>query len=113
MPGKHRWLYAGVILATLAPLSLNLLGWDKNRWNELLALNAFLMLLMVSRMMGGEPVRLPVWLRRACVVVMLLNMATGGGMLDGRHILPFPFMHNPDEVVCSCDGRYAIAENCH
>jgi hypothetical protein len=96
MPGKHRWLYAGVVLATLAPLSLHLMGWDKNRWNELLCLNAFLMLLSVSRLLGGEAVQLPVRLRRACVVAMLLNMATGGGMLDGRQIRPFPFMRSPD-----------------
>lgn len=91
-PGAHRWLYAGVLLATLAPLSLHLVGWDKNRWNELLSLNAFVLLLMVSRLVGGEPVRLPLTLRRACLLVMMLNMASGGGMLDYRHIRPFPFL---------------------
>jgi hypothetical protein len=100
IPGKHRWLYAGVILATLAPLSLNLLGWDKNRWNELLVLNAFLLLLAVSRLIGGEPVQLPRRLRRACLLVMLLNMATGGGMLENRQIRPFPFLRNPNAVSC-------------
>jgi len=99
MPGKYRWLYAAVLLATLAPLSLNLMGWDKNRWNELVALNAFLLLLIVSRLAGGETVHLPRWLRRACLLVMLLNMATGGGMIDDRHIRPFPFLRNPDAVV--------------
>jgi hypothetical protein len=98
MPGRYRWLYAGAAMATLAPLSLHLFGWDKSRWNELLCLNAFLMLLLVSRQFGGEPVRLPVSLRRACIVVMLLNMATGGGMLDNRHIRPFPFLQSPDDV---------------
>lgn len=97
-PGRYRWVYAGVLLATLAPLSLHLAGWDKSRWNELLCLNAFLMLLTVSRQMGGEAVRLPVRLRRACLLVMLLNMASGGGMLDGRHIRPFPFLRSPDAV---------------
>jgi len=91
-PDAHRWLYAGVLLATLAPLSLHLVGWDKNRWNELLSLNAFILLLMVSRLVGSEPVRLPLRLRRACLLVMLLNMASGGGMLDYRHIRPFPFL---------------------
>jgi hypothetical protein len=95
-PGKHRWLYAGVLLATLAPLSLHLVGWDKSRWNELLCLNAFLLLLLVSRQLGGQAVQLPVRLRRACLLVMLLNMATGGGLMGGLHIRPFPFMHNPD-----------------
>jgi hypothetical protein len=98
-PGAHRWLYAGVLLATLAPLSLHLVGWDKNRWNELLCLNAFLMLLLVSRLVGGQAVQLPVRLRRACLLVMLLNMASGGGMLDGRHIRTFPFMRNPDPTM--------------
>jgi hypothetical protein len=100
-PGKQRWLYTGVLLATLAPLSLHLVGWDKNRWNEILCLNAFLLLLLVSRLAGGEPVRLPVWLRRTCLLVMLLNMASGGGMLDGRHIRPFPFMRSPDAAVAT------------
>ena len=99
MPGRYRWPYAGVLLATLAPLSLHLLGWDKNRWNQLLCLNAFLLLLMVSRLVGGEPIQLPARLRRACLLVMLLNMATGGGMLDNRHIRPFPFFRSPDAVV--------------
>jgi hypothetical protein len=98
-PGRHRWLYAGVLLATLAPLSLHLVGWDRSRWNELLSLNAFLLLLMVSRLVGGEPVRFPVRLRRACLLVMLLNMASGGGMLDNLHSRPFPFMRSPDAVV--------------
>jgi hypothetical protein len=100
VPGAaHRWLYAAVLLATLAPLSLNLVGWDKNRWSELLCLNAFLLLLTVSRLLGGEPVQLPLRLRRACLLVMLLNMASGGGMMDGRHIRPFPFMRNPDAAL--------------
>jgi hypothetical protein len=77
------------------------MGWDKNRWNEMLCLNAFLMLLVVSRLLGAEAVQLPVRLRRACVVVMLLNMASGGAMMDDRQIRPFPFMHNPDVVSSS------------
>ena len=101
MPGKHRWVYAEVLLATLAPLSLNLMGWDKSRWNELLCLNAFLLLLVVAQQLGGEPIHLPVRLRRACLLVMLLNMATGGGMLDVRHIRPFPFISNPDAAAAS------------
>jgi hypothetical protein len=98
IPGRYRRVYAGVLIATLAPLRLNLMGWDKNRWNELLVLNAFLLLLAVSRLMGSEPVQLPVRLRRACLLVMLLNMATGGGMLENRHIRPFPFMRSPETV---------------
>ncbi len=113
MPGRYRWPYAGVLLATLAPLSLHLLGWDKNRWNQLLCLNAFLLLLTVSKLAVGEPVRLPLWLRRACLVVMLLNMASGGGMLDDSHMRPFPFMHSPDAFVWSSDGPDAIAAYRH
>ena len=101
MPGKHRRLYAAVLLATLAPLSLHLVGWDKYRWDELLCLNAFLMLLLVSRLADGVTIQLPVRLRQACLLVMLLNMASGGGMLDDRHIRPFPFMRSPDAAVAS------------
>ena len=98
MPGKHRRLFAAVLLATLAPLSLHLVGWDKYRWDALLCLNAFLMLLLVSRMADGVTIHLPMRLRQACLLVMLLNMASGGGMLDDRHIRPFPFMRSPDAV---------------
>jgi hypothetical protein len=31
-------------------------------------------------------------------MVMLLNMATGGGMLDNRQIRSFPFLRNPNAV---------------
>jgi hypothetical protein len=98
-PQRYRWLFAGVLLATLAPLSLHLVGWDKNRWNELLSLNAFLMLLLVARLFGAQPVRLPVRVRRAFLVVMLLNMATGGGLMGNLHIRPFPFLRNPDPAA--------------
>jgi len=94
--GRHTWLYAATLVAMLAPLSLNLIGWDKNRWNELLCLNAFLMLLLVSRLAGGEPIGLPLKLRRVCLIVMLLNMATGGGLMGGLHIRPFPFLRGQD-----------------
>jgi hypothetical protein len=97
-PRQYRWLYAVVLLGTLAPLSLHLVGWDKNRWNELLSLNAFLLLLVTAMLMGKEPVRLPAGLRRACLAVMLLNMASGGGMLDRRQIRPFPFLRSADAV---------------
>jgi len=106
MPEKHRWLYAGVLLAMLAPLSLHLVGWDKYRWDELVCLNAFLMLLLVSRLAGGVTIQLPMRLRQACLLVMLLNMASGGGMLDDRHIRPFPFMRSPDAVVTSAAIPY-------
>jgi len=99
MPGKHRGLYAAVLLATLAPLSLHLVGWDKNRWNELLSLNAFLLLLLVSRLAEGVTIQLPVRLRRVCLLVMLLNMATSGVMLDNRWNRSFPFMRSPDVAV--------------
>jgi hypothetical protein len=97
-PGASRWVYAAVVVGTLAPLSLNLVGWDKNRWNEMMALNALLLLLVVCMRFGDEPIRLPVGLRRACLAVMLLNMASGGGMLDFKHVRPFPFLRNPDSV---------------
>ncbi|HEV2645491.1 MAG TPA: hypothetical protein VGU46_03910 [Acidobacteriaceae bacterium] len=96
-PQRYRWLYAGTLLATLAPLSLNLVGWDKNRWNQLVCFNAFLMLLFVSRMLAGRPIRLPLKMRRLCLLVMLLNMATGNGLMDDVHIRPFPFMRNPNK----------------
>jgi hypothetical protein len=100
-PKDYRLLYAGVLLATLAPLSLNLVGWDKNRWNELVCFNAFVLLLLISRLFARGPVRFPTRFRQACLVVILINMATGGGLLDQRHIRPWPFMRNPDAQTTS------------
>jgi len=110
MPDRYRRIYVGVLIATLAPLRLNLLGWDLCRWNELLSLNAFLMLLLVSRLIGGEPVRLPVRLRRACLLAMMLNMATGGGMMDQRHIRPFPFMRGQVDATPMTGGHSTLAK---
>jgi hypothetical protein len=99
MPRQYPLLYGGALLATLAPLSLNLFGWDKNRWNGLLCLNAFLMLLMALRLSSGRAVGLPLSIRRACLVVMLLNMATGGGLMGYRQIRPFPFLRSLNAIV--------------
>ena len=109
MPGKYRRIYVAILIATLAPLRLNLLGWDLCRWYELLSLNAFLMLLLVSRLMGGEPVHLPLRLRRACLLVMMLNMATGGGMMDQRHIRPFPFMRSQNAAAITTTAAVSAA----
>jgi hypothetical protein len=100
-PGDHRRIYTGVLLATLAPLSLNLVGWDKNRWNQFVCFNAFILLLLICRLFGRHPVRFPIRFRQACLVVILINMATGGGLLEFRHIRPWPFMRNPDAQVTS------------
>ncbi len=105
-PRTYRWIYAAALLGTLAPLSLNLMGWDKNRWNELLALNAFLFLVIVCLMFGRQPVQLPVRLRRACLIVMLLNMATGGGLMGNLHIRPFPFLRSPDAITVERTGSW-------
>ena len=113
MPGKYRRIYVGVLIATLAPLRLNLLGWDLCRWYELLSLNAFLMLVLVSRLIGGEPVHLPVRLRRACLLVTMLNMATGGGMMDQRHIRPFPFMRSQNAAAITTTAEVSAAGAAH
>ncbi len=94
-PGSSRWLYSAVVVATLAPLSLNLFGWDKNRWNQFTCVNAYLLLLIVTQMIE-EPLRLPLWFRRACLVIMLVNMATGAGLMGNLQIRLFPFLRNPN-----------------
>lgn len=70
----------------------------------MLALNAFILLLAVCLRFGREPVQLPVRLRQACLIVMLLNISSGGGMLDMRHVRPFPFMRDPEAATGGVSG---------
>jgi hypothetical protein len=93
------------LIAVLSPLCLNVVGWDKNRWSELVCLNAFIALITVCRFSGREPVTLPRTFLRLCLIVMMLNMATGGGMLDQQQIRPFPFIQRATQGSSSVDDR--------
>jgi hypothetical protein len=100
-PKDYRWIYAGVVVATLAPLSLNLVGWDKNRWNQLVCFNAFVLLLLICRLFARGPVRFPIRFRQACLVVILINMVTAGGLVDYVHARTWPFMRSQDAPTAS------------
>jgi len=60
--------------------------------------------LVVSRTMGVGQVRLPLRLRQACLVVMLLNMASGGGLMGNLQIRPFPFLRNPNPAIVAASS---------
>jgi len=93
------------LIAVLSPLCLNVVGWDKNRWSELVCLDAFIALITVCRFSSKEPVPLPRTFLRLCLIAMMLNMATGGGMLDQRQIRPFPFVQQTTQGSSSVDGH--------
>jgi len=97
--GPNLRLFLAAMAATLAPLTLNLIGYDKNRWANLTCINAFLVLVLVCRFTRGPRVVLPRYFLPAAILVMMLSMASGGGLMDNREIRPFPFVQRPYETV--------------
>jgi len=81
-------------LAALSPLALHLLGWDRSRWNSLVVLTSYLMLLTVCRSEDKFEIELsPAW-RNAMVLVIVLNIASGSVLLDFKVENAFPFVHS-------------------
>jgi len=90
---RRKFLEPWVLTAALAPLLMNLVGWDVFRWGALMVLTAFLTLLMVEQAVGGAAVwPTGVAWQRAAMVLIALNLASGVGFLDGYRTgtLPFP-----------------------
>ena len=79
------------LAASLAPLAMNLLGWDVGRWYALAGLNCFLTLLCVCQFVPGKSLPGYSAFVRAAIVVIAISMASGGFLMDHQEIRPFPF----------------------
>ncbi|HWZ50593.1 MAG TPA: hypothetical protein VNW54_03935 [Granulicella sp.] len=89
--GYRRLLGAAAIVAASSPVWMHLLGWDSARWDALVCLETFLVLLILCRSLPGGTVLLPGEFRNATILVIALSMATGETLMDGKEIHTFPF----------------------
>jgi hypothetical protein len=90
---------AGFVAATLAPLSLNFLGWDSARWNAICFFNAFFAIMTLKLFFTArapEPVahriNEPFWLTVSAVAVVFgLTTSYDLFLFDGYLVQWFPF----------------------
>ena len=88
----HGLLKAAFFAASLAPLLLNIIGWDNVRWVSLCALTTYINLGLLNRSCVTEG-RASVSLReqQAAILVLGLGLASGYGLMDGKKVNPYPF----------------------
>ncbi len=87
-----RPLVAAAFGAALSPLLMYVVGWDEGRWDTLVALDAYLVLLLLARVL---PQALPDFSRRyryAVVLSVAISMASGEGLMDELRTNTFPFL---------------------
>ena len=89
--GTRRMVKYTALLAALSPLFMHVLGWDNTRWNTLVCVETFLVLLLLARDLSVPSLALSPAYRNAAILVIAVSMATGGGLLDDQEIKTFPF----------------------
>jgi hypothetical protein len=94
-PGNVRnLLRAAIIIASLSPLTLHLLGWDIFRFNALVVLTSFLAMVLVLAALHDvkqPPILiLPVSWSYAAALLIALNLGSGTGLLDDQQVQLFP-----------------------
>ena len=88
---SRRMALAAALIATLSPLLLLLIGWDDARWDALVCVEAFLVLLVLARELPEAGLALPAGYRGAAVLVLALSMATGESLMDREVVNQYPF----------------------
>ena len=101
-----QWLWACALAAGLSPLAMHLLGFDVARFNAMVILTSFLALLTVCRFTEGPPMALSPRLHHAVLLVLLLNMASGDLLMDGRTVRPFPFIRELPQTLALRHGHW-------
>lgn len=101
-----RWLYLGALVAALSPLAMHLLGFDVARFNAMVIVTSFLALLAVCRFTDGAPVALSSREHYAVLLVLLLNMASGDLLMDGRTVRAFPFVRELPGTLALRHGHW-------
>jgi hypothetical protein len=94
-----------VLLSSLAPLSMHLLGFDQMRWNALCVLDAYVCLLIINMHFQAANVPADRVERNIVILVIALNMASGYGLLDADVVKPYPFFPSAVKgIVARHDG---------
>jgi hypothetical protein len=93
--GRSRFVKLWMVVSIFAPLSLNLIGFDRYRWLTMMTLNAFLVVIAVgfanrrSQAVPADKEFSVVW-RRAAILLLAVNLATDIGFFHS-HAKGFPF----------------------
>lgn len=101
-----RWLPWAAVTAALSPLAMHLLGFDVARFNAMVILTSFLVLLTVCRYTEGAAVALSPRLHHAVLLVLLLNMTSGDLLMDGRVVRSFPFVRELPGTLALRHGHW-------
>jgi hypothetical protein len=101
-----KWLRMGAMAAGLSPLGMHLLGFDVARFNAMVILTSFLVLLAACRFTDGPSVMLSNRIRHWMLLVIMLNMASGDLLMEGRVVRPFPFIREFPQVLALRYGHW-------
>jgi hypothetical protein len=100
--GLRSTIALAALLASLAPLLMNVLGTDSARWDALAVLNAYLVFVLLCRNAITDRLLLPVNFRNLSILIIALGMASGEGMLlYGKKAHPFPFVDSTFQLIHS------------
>ncbi len=69
------------------------LGWDSARFDAMVCLDCFLVMLILCQRLGSRRIRLPAWYRNAAILAIAFSMASGEGLMNNEDPQPFPFIH--------------------
>jgi hypothetical protein len=92
--GAERFVVkAAVVVASLCPLAMQLVGWDIYRWYAMGVFSSFVSLTIVCRHYGcNAPLAASGAVRNIALLLIAVNMATGTGLFDGHRVDTFPFV---------------------
>jgi hypothetical protein len=91
----RRLVKAAAIVASLCPLSLQIVGWDIYRWYALATFDCFLVMTIVCRLYGAQalvPLENETAIRNVAILLIGVNLATGTGLFDGYRVDTYPFV---------------------
>jgi len=94
---RRVWLLMFLVCATFSPISMVLMGWDVHRWFALAGVNAFLVYGVAGAVARSRELERGGRIHRSAInsrgvhALLLLNLVTGCGYLDGYRTETFPF----------------------
>jgi len=91
---RRHVLAFGAVIASLSPLTLQLIGMDWFRWNALAVTNSFMVFLLLRRNFGDRHLDATRWVRspKVALVIVMLNLSTGDGLFDNYRVKTFPYI---------------------
>jgi hypothetical protein len=107
-PRRARLAICAIVLCVAAPLTLNLIASDLDRWNVFLLFDSFAALLFVAGPAfaagAAMPRATPNW-AHAAIFLVATNLASGGGLYDQKVITPYPFRGHVGTIYNTLQGR--------